>query len=117
MLNLFCMSVPVLATAAEAPSAFKFWAAAAIFVLTFVVIATEKIHKTACVLVGSALMLLFVLPAGHEASAPQDQKPAIVKKVDGEVSKVSAEKAEVLHRKAPGANSEIVKAAKKIRRA
>ena len=113
MLNLFCMSVPVLATAAEAPSAFKFWAAAAIFVLTFVVIATEKIHKTACVLVGSALMLLFVLPAGHEASAPQDQKPAIIKKVDGEVSKVSAEKAEVLHRKAPGANSEIVKAAKK----
>lgn len=113
MLNLFCMSVPVLATAAEAPSAFKSWAAAAIFVLTFVVIATEKIHKTACVLVGSALMLLFVLPAGHEASAPQDQKPAIIKKVDGEVSKVSAEKAEVLHRKAPGANSEIVKAAKK----
>ena len=60
MLNLFCMSVPVLATAAEAPSAFKFWAAAAIFVITFVVIATEKIHKTACVLVGSALMRLFV---------------------------------------------------------
>ena len=82
MLTLYTFS-PLLAMAAEAPSAFKFWAAAAIFVITFAVIATEKIHKTACVLVGSALMLLFVLPAGHEAQAPDEQKPlpAIEKQV------------------------------------
>ena len=47
MLTLYTFS-PLLAMAAEAPSAFKFWAAAAIFVITFAVIATEKIHKTAC---------------------------------------------------------------------
>ena len=82
MLTLYTFS-PLLAMAAEAPSAFKFWAAAAIFVITFAVIATEKIHKTACVLVGSALMLLFVLPAGHEAQAPDEEKPlpAIEKQV------------------------------------
>ena len=78
MLTLFSLTTPMLATVAEAPSAFKFWAAAAIFIITFVAIATEKIHKTACVLVGSALMLLFVLPAGHEAPAPEKQLPAAV---------------------------------------
>ena len=90
MLTLYTFS-PLLAMAAEAPSAFKFWAAAAIFVITFAVIATEKIHKTACVLVGSALMLLFVLPAGHEAQAPDEQKPlpAIEKQVTGRKAKPS----------------------------
>lgn len=78
MLTLLTLS-PLLATAAEAPSAFKFWAAAIIFVITFVLIATEKLHKTACVLVGSALMLLFVLPAGHEPLSPAKQQAAEIR--------------------------------------
>ena len=70
--NLFETLSPLLASADGAGSAFRFWAAAIIFVATFVLIATEKIHKTAAVLVGSALMLLFVLPVGHhEESAPE----------------------------------------------
>ena len=74
--NLFETLSPLLASADGADSTFRFWAAAVIFVGTFVIIATEKIHKTAAVLVGSALMLLFVLPVGHhEASAPQTPDP------------------------------------------
>ncbi len=70
--NLFETLSPLLASADGAESTFRFWAAAIIFVATFVLIATEKIHKTAAVLVGSALMLLFVLPVGHhEESAPE----------------------------------------------
>ena len=70
--NLFETLSPLLASADGADSAFRFWAAAIIFVATFVLIATEKIHKTAAVLVGSVLMLLFVLPVGHhEGSAPE----------------------------------------------
>ncbi len=74
--NLFETLSPLLASADGADSTFRFWAAAVIFVGTFVIIATEKIHKTAAVLVGSALMLLFVLPVGHhEESAPQTPDP------------------------------------------
>lgn len=74
--NLFETLSPLLASADGADSSFRFWAAAIIFVATFVLIATEKIHKTAAVLVGAALMLLFVLPVGHhEESAPQTPDP------------------------------------------
>lgn len=49
-------------------SNFRFWFAAAVFLVTFIAIASEKVHKTTAVLVGSALMLLLILPGpGHGA--------------------------------------------------
>ncbi len=45
---------------------FTFWFAAIVFVGTYVLIASEKIHKTTAALLGSSLMLIFVL-GGHEA--------------------------------------------------
>ncbi len=44
---------------------FGFWFATVVFFGTYVVIASEKIHKTTAALVGSSLMLLFVLPGPH----------------------------------------------------
>ena len=46
----------------------RFWFSAIVFLGTFVLIATEKVHKTTAVLIGSALMLLVILPGpGHGA--------------------------------------------------
>ena len=42
--------------------AFQFYLAGVIFFATFILIASEKIHKTSAALIGSALMLLFILP-------------------------------------------------------
>ncbi len=41
---------------------FQFYLAGAIFIVTFALIASEKVHKTSAALMGSALMLLFILP-------------------------------------------------------
>ena len=68
--NLFETVSPLLASAGGTASSFKFWAATIIFVATFALITTEKVHKTAAVLIGSALMLLFVLPVGHQETVP-----------------------------------------------
>ena len=38
---------------------FQFYLAGIIFIVTFALIASEKIHKTSAALIGSALMLLF----------------------------------------------------------
>ncbi|HJO94972.1 MAG TPA: ArsB/NhaD family transporter [Victivallales bacterium] len=40
----------------------QFWFATIVFIVSFVAVATEKIHKTTAVLIGSAIMLLFILP-------------------------------------------------------
>ncbi len=45
-----------------------FWIAAAIFVGTYIVIASEKVHKTTAALCGSSLMLIFVI-SGHQHQA------------------------------------------------
>ena len=42
-----------------------FWAGTAIFLCTYVLIATEKIHKVICALSGAALMFICVLGKGH----------------------------------------------------
>ncbi|MEA4862580.1 MAG: SLC13 family permease [Victivallaceae bacterium] len=44
---------------------FGFWFATIVFIGTYVLIASEKVHKTTAALVGSSLMLLFVLPGPH----------------------------------------------------
>lgn len=49
-----------------------FWFATTVFILTYLAIATEKIHKTTAALLGSSLMLLFVLP-GPSHSHKQDE--------------------------------------------
>ena len=53
---------------------FQFCFATIIFLATFVLIASEKIHKTAAVLLGSAIMMLFVLqgPAHDSSEHPVD---------------------------------------------
>ena len=45
-----------------------FWAGSAVFVVTYILIATEKIHKVICALAGAALMFILVLNHGHAAS-------------------------------------------------
>ena len=42
-----------------------FWAGTAIFVVTYIVIASEKVHKTSAALAGAMLMLFFILPGPH----------------------------------------------------
>ncbi|MBN1865235.1 MAG: anion permease, partial [Victivallales bacterium] len=47
-----------------------FWLGTTIFVLTYLAIASEKVHKTTAALLGSSLMLLFILPGpAHIAKA------------------------------------------------
>ena len=46
-----------------------FWFGTAVFLGTYALIASEKVHKVICALAGSSLMLIFVLPgAGHGAA-------------------------------------------------
>jgi Na+/H+ antiporter NhaD/arsenite permease-like protein len=45
-----------------------FWFATIIFILTFILIASEKMHKTTAVLIGASIMLLFVLPGPTHSS-------------------------------------------------
>ncbi|MBO7147832.1 MAG: ArsB/NhaD family transporter [Lentisphaeria bacterium] len=61
-------------TATHGVSTFQFWFATIVFVITFVLVASEKVHKTAAVLAGAILMLMVLLPgpghsSGHEANA------------------------------------------------
>ena len=42
-----------------------FWLGTTVFVLTYILIATEKVHKVICALAGAALMFIFVLHKGH----------------------------------------------------
>ena len=52
---------------------FQFYLAGIIFIVTFALIASEKIHKTSAALIGSALMLLFILPG--PAHDPHNTQP------------------------------------------
>ncbi len=53
---------------------FQFYLAGVIFIATFALIASEKINKTSAALIGSALMLLFILPGpSHDSKATQPQ--------------------------------------------
>ncbi len=45
-----------------------FWIGTTVFVLTYILIATEKVHKVICALGGAALMFIFVLHRGHGAA-------------------------------------------------
>ncbi len=43
-----------------------FWFGTIVFIGTYILIASEKVNKTAAALLGASLMLLFILPGGHE---------------------------------------------------
>ena len=47
-----------------------FWIGTVVFLATYILIATEKVHKVICALAGAALMFIFVLGKnhGHDAS-------------------------------------------------
>ncbi len=50
-----------------------FWLGTVIFLVTYILIASEKVHKVICALVGAALMFICVLAKGHhEAEATGD---------------------------------------------
>ncbi len=55
---------------------FAFWFGTIVFFGTYILIASEKVNKTAAAILGSSLMLLFVLPAGHEGSPIPDPPSA-----------------------------------------
>ena len=55
---------------------FQFYLAAIIFITTFGLIASEKVNKTSAALVGSALMLLFILPGpSHNGNDSHKSQP------------------------------------------
>jgi Na+/H+ antiporter NhaD/arsenite permease-like protein len=57
---------------------FTFWFATIVFFGTYILIASEKVHKTTAALVGSSLMLLIVLHGPtHESGGPEDSKAKI----------------------------------------
>jgi Na+/H+ antiporter NhaD/arsenite permease-like protein len=59
---------------------FQFCLAGIIFIATFALIASEKIHKTSAALIGSALMLLFILPGpSHDSSGANDTSASVEK--------------------------------------
>ena len=63
---------------------FQFYLAGIIFIATFALIASEKVHKTSAALMGSALMLLFILPGpAHNESEHhgQHQKYTIAEEI------------------------------------
>ncbi len=43
----------------------EFWLGTIVFLTTYILIATEKVHKVICALSGAALMFIFVLHKGH----------------------------------------------------
>ena len=45
-----------------------FWVGTAIFLITYILIASEKVHKVICALGGAALMFIFVLCRGGHHS-------------------------------------------------
>lgn len=54
-----------------------FWFGTIVFFGTYLLIASEKVNKTAAALLGASLMLLFILPAGHEGPAhPEEESEA-----------------------------------------
>lgn len=77
---LFSEAAPIAnAIPSPAVNGFQFWFSTAVFVLTFVLVATEKIHKTTAVLLGAILMLVVLLP-GPSHQTHEDAtgaKPAI----------------------------------------
>ena len=46
-----------------------FWIGTVIFVITYILIASEKVHKVICALGGAALMFIFVLSQKHPVGA------------------------------------------------
>ncbi len=93
-------------------SNFTFWFAAIVFVVTFVLVASEKVHKTTAVLVGAALMLLFVLPP-HGAEKPQLSKDAealVIRKAEAAKALESVKKTED-HKLSPREKEQLAKTA------
>ncbi|MBF0457410.1 MAG: ArsB/NhaD family transporter [Nitrospirae bacterium] len=54
-------------TALAPVSGFDFWAAVSIFVISYALIAYEKVHKTVAAIFGASLMLVFRVLTQHEA--------------------------------------------------
>lgn len=59
-----------------------FWFATIVFFATYIIIASEKIHKTTAALAGAALMMLTVLPGPEHSPAEAQKKSNITHKQD-----------------------------------
>ncbi|OQA86449.1 MAG: Inner membrane protein YbiR [Lentisphaerae bacterium ADurb.Bin242] len=81
IVSLLYDAIPVATSPLPAVSGFQFWFSTAVFFFTFVLVATEKIHKTTAVLLGAVLMLCVLLPGpGHKTSRkdhPAGEKTAV----------------------------------------
>ena len=61
---------------------FTFWFGTIVFFGTYILIATEKVHKTVAALLGAVLMMLVILPGpGHSAKQEMPTAAPVVQKV------------------------------------
>jgi Na+/H+ antiporter NhaD/arsenite permease-like protein len=58
-----------------------FWFATIVFFGTYILIASEKVHKTTAALVGSSLMLLVVLEGPHHGGNGHDKAQTLIQKI------------------------------------
>jgi len=64
---------------------FIFWFGTLVFIGTYVLIASEKVHKTVAALLGAVLMMLVVLPGpGHQPEAPLAEQTELAAQQRGE---------------------------------
>ncbi len=71
-----------------------FWFGTIVFFGTYILIASEKVHKTVAALLGASLMLLFILPGPTHSSEEQECPEAVVEQVASATNGVATAKAE-----------------------
>ena len=59
-----------------------FWFATIVFFGTYILIASEKVHKTTAALVGSSLMLLIVLQGPHHGGDGHNKSQTLIQKIE-----------------------------------
>ncbi len=78
----------------------QFWIATIIFIATYIAIASEKVHKTTAALLGSALMLLFILPgpSHSEKIAPVPDSVTFSDKINSIIETITAPVKEIIEK-------------------
>ena len=55
-----------------------FWVGTIVFVGTYVLIASEKVHKTVAALLGASLMMFFILPGPSHSGEGHESRESVV---------------------------------------